>query len=220
MPSQPISRTAPSEGPSTARQAMADAIAAYLYKDGPAVARAHVEILGNEFSKIYGNEGQEAYREAMAQIAAYEEAERQKAAELQQQQFQKLVMTMISTIQPDQAAALPDSVNERMKRALDGLKTEKLLVHKYDYIWIMHYINEHHLKEIDLYFYSVNSYRDYIITQTGHLQVASISTLSQYSNYVDGRFPDWIFSDTNDSTERLRRINIVRRFAAVFVKGR
>ena len=96
MPSQHFSRASTS----IARQVMNDAIATHLYSAGPAVARAHVEKLGGELSIIYGNEGQEAYREAMAQIAAYEEAERQKAAELQRIEFQKLMETVISTIQP------------------------------------------------------------------------------------------------------------------------
>ena len=40
------------------------------------------------------------------------------------------------------------SVDKRMKHALNCLQREKLLVHKYDYIWIMRYINEEHIKGI------------------------------------------------------------------------
>ena len=97
MPSQPISRTAPSEGPSTARQAMADAIAAYLYKDGPAVARAHVESLANEL-KFY-DDCTDAYREALAMISLAERQEQQRAEERNQQQQQHLMMTLMGVMQ-------------------------------------------------------------------------------------------------------------------------
>ena len=112
------------------------------------------------------------------------------------------------------------SVDEWMKHALDCLEQEKLLVHKYDYIWIMRYINEEHIKEMGLFFYSMNSYREYVSTYMCHHQIAGISTLSLYYSYGEGRFPDWTFSDTKDATERLRRVNVVHRFIVLFLFGR
>ena len=109
-------------------------------------------------------------------------------------------------------------VDERMKHALDTLKQENRLVHKYDYIWIMRYLNETSTKKGDLFFPSVNSYREYVTTFMGHDQVAGLSTLSLYYSYGDGHFPEWTFSDTRDATERLRRVNLARRF--IFLKGR
>lgn len=111
------------------------------------------------------------------------------------------------------------SVDEQMKHTLDCLKRENTLHHKYDYIWIMRYINEEHLKSIKLFFCSVNSYRNYLVRLLGMQQVAALSTLSQYYNCGDGHFPEWTFSDTKDATERLRRVNVARRFAAVFIRG-
>ena len=108
------------------------------------------------------------------------------------------------------------SVDERMKHALDCLERENILVHKYDYIWIMRYINEEHIKDTGLFFYSVNSYREYVTTYLYHHQIAGISTLSQYYSYGEGRYPDWTFSDTKDATERLRRVNVARRFVKIF----
>ena len=49
--------------------------------------------------------------------------------------------------------------------------------------------------------------------------MVGVSTLSLYYSYGEGRFPEWTFTDTKDATERLRRVNLVRRFAAVFVRG-
>ena len=112
------------------------------------------------------------------------------------------------------------SVDERMKHALDCLEQEKRLVHKYDYIWIMRYLNEEHIKDTGLFFYSVNSYRTYITTYLGHHDVAGLSTLSLYYGFGEGRYPDWTFSDTKDATERLRRVNVVQRFIVLFVFGR
>ena len=198
---------------------MADAVAFYLEHGGPAVAREHIEKLANEL-KFY-DDGTEAYREATEQIVAYEKAERQQAEERQRQQMQELMQSVMGVIQTSrQETDLLPSVAQRMKHALDILEKEHLLVHKYDHAWIMRYINEHHLKELNLFFISVNSYRDYLLAQMDQKRVPGKSTLSEYSNYVEGRFPDWTFSDTNDSTECTRRTNIVRRFAAVFVKGR
>ena len=111
------------------------------------------------------------------------------------------------------------SVDERMKHTLHCLEQEKTLVHGYDYVWIMRYINEEHIKPTGLFFCSVKSYRDYLTIYLGNVGVAGVSTLSLYYSYGEGRFPEWTFSDTKDATERLRRINIARRFVVVFVRG-
>ena len=65
----------------------------------------------------------------------------------------------------------------------------------------------------------MKSYRDYLTVYLGSVGVVGVSTLSQYYSYGEGRFPEWTFIDTKDATERLRRVNVVRRFAAVFVRG-
>ena len=81
------------------------------------------------------------------------------------------------------------SVDDRMKHALDCLEQEHRLVHKYDYVWIMRYINEEHIKDTGLFFYSVNSYRDYVITYMGHHDVAGVSTMSLYYSYGEDQLP-------------------------------
>ena len=111
------------------------------------------------------------------------------------------------------------SVDVRMKRALACLEHEGTLVHKYDYVWIMRYINEEHIKSIGLFFTTISSYHDYLAVYMENRRVVALSTLTLYYGYGRGRFPDWTFSDTNDATERLRRVNVARRFAAVFVRG-
>ncbi|MBR1449340.1 MAG: hypothetical protein IJ588_11430 [Prevotella sp.] len=118
--------------------------------------------------------------------------------------------------------ALPpllSSVDERMKYALECLRREHVLVHKYDYVWIMRYINEEQPRPTGLFFISIKSYRTYLTLYLGIDQMAGISTLSFYYSSGEGRFPEWTFTDTPDSTERVRRINVARRFAAIFFKS-
>jgi len=141
-----------------------------------------------------------------------------------------LEMGMGARIVEDDSSPHRPSVDKRMKRALDGLKQEKLIRRKYDYIWIKLYINEQHAKDTcladktlaKLFFISVNSFREYVARHMGHSGIAGISTLSKYDKCCCGRFPEWTFTDEagEDRTECLRRINLVRRFVALYIKGR
>jgi len=72
-----LPRASPPEGFSIAFRLMDDAVARYLYKDGAAVARAHVENIGSELMRLY-DDGRAAYDYAMAKISETEEQERQR----------------------------------------------------------------------------------------------------------------------------------------------
>lgn len=96
MANQKLSRVDPSGSFSIARQVMDDAVAFYLANGGPAVAREHVERLANDL-KFY-DDCTEAYREAMARIVAYEQAEQQEAAERSQQQMKEMLLLMMGDI--------------------------------------------------------------------------------------------------------------------------
>ena len=133
---------------------------------------------------------------------------------------QALLLNGLAEVAESSSSLQLASVDERMKYTLDCLKQEGTLIHGYDYVWIMRYINEEHLKHTGLFFCSVNSYRGYITAYMENATIAGVSTLSHYYSCGEGRFPEWTFTDTKDSTERLRRINVARRFAAIFVKGR
>lgn len=111
------------------------------------------------------------------------------------------------------------TVDQRMKYALQCLQHEHVLVHKYDYIWIMRYINEEQPRPTGLFFISINSYRSYLTDLLGIDQMAGISTLSFYYSSGKGRYPEWTFTDTPDSAERVRRVNVASRFAAIFFSG-
>ena len=111
-------------------------------------------------------------------------------------------------------------VDERMKQALLSLKREGMIHHGYDYVWVMRYLNEKFSRKGDLFFDSVKSFREYLTDCLGIEGVPQVSTLSLYYNRVEGKYPDWTFSDTNDHTEQVHRGNVARRFASVFIRGK
>ena len=136
MLSQQPSCISPSEGYSIARQVMGDAVRLYLNNGGPAVARVYIENLGNEIVKLY-DDGNEAYLEAMAAISQAEKAEQQRAEEYQQQQLQKLVLTVMGAVQSDQepvqtdkqpSETTADATAEEPVTLPEKLATEKALL--------------------------------------------------------------------------------------------
>lgn len=132
---------------------------------------------------------------------------------------QALELGFNATVAESDSSQQLASVDQRMKQVLEMLQREGTLVHKYDHVWIMRYINEEHIKKMGLFFCSIKSFRDYLTQYMDCQQPASQSTLSYYYSCGEGRFPEWTFSDTKDATERLRRVNVARRFAAAFIKG-
>lgn len=109
------------------------------------------------------------------------------------------------------------SVDERMRYVLTCLKQENSLKRAYDYVWIMRYINEEHITGMGVYFYSVKSFRDYVTQYLGITDVAGLSTLSRYYSSGKGKHPEWTFTDTKDATERLRRLNVAKRFSVIWL---
>jgi len=98
----------------------------------------------------------------------------------------------------------------------DARKREFTL-HKYDYIWLMKYINEEP-KGITLpgIFTAIETFRNYLANQLGINGIGSISLLYNYSKFQFGKFPEWTFTDTKDAGIRLQRVNIVRRFIHIY----
>lgn len=112
------------------------------------------------------------------------------------------------------------SVDERMKWTLDCLNKKGVIQNGYDYVWIMQYIHEKHIPSCKLQFKSMNSFHDYIAVYMQQTNIAGLSTLYEYRSYVNGRYPEWTFSDDDDSLERLRRVNVAKRFSILFTQGR
>jgi hypothetical protein len=51
------------------------------------------------------------------------------------------------------------------------------------------------------------------------INVAGVSTLSEYYNKVSGDYPNWEFTDTDNRNERLRRINVAGMFYSAYLNG-
>lgn len=123
----------------------------------------------------------------------------------------------------DDTLQLP-SVDVAVKNAILQMQSEakenKFKLNRYDYVWLMIYFNEKHKEgKSPLFFNSVQSFRDYLVKELQISDVGSVSLMSQYSGCQFGHFPEWTFSDTEDSRERLRRVNIVNRFLSIIVKN-
>ena len=106
------------------------------------------------------------------------------------------------------------SVEERFLKALLALQEEGLIKHKYDYAWLLAAINQGIVDDKSK-FISVKSFIDYV-KGLGIGGVAGNSTLTLYRGYVCGKFPDWCFSDKCDNREKIRRINLIKRFLILF----
>jgi len=110
---------------------------------------------------------------------------------------------------------LPD-IDQRMQMIFHELEEEMVIKHKYDYVWIMQLIAEKKIEEVAP-FKTVPSFRSYLL-QLG-INVAGVSTLSEYYNTVSGDYPNWEFTDTDDRNERLRRINVAGMFYSAYLNG-
>ena len=106
------------------------------------------------------------------------------------------------------------SVDDGFRKAVIALQDEGLIKHKYDFAWLYAAIQKG-LADGIAEFVSVKSFITYV-TNLGIRGIAANSTLAQYYSYVQGKFPDWTFSDTRNAIEKSRRINLVKRFLKLF----
>ena len=107
----------------------------------------------------------------------------------------------------------------------------------YDFAWILQLINECNKKKMPTFkglcFDGVSDYRRYLL-DLGIEGVPTVKVLDEYYNLIkEGKFPNWRFKDEPEFNEhnqdkhqrrhcspsdRLRRINIVRRFLKIFLQ--
>lgn len=126
-----------------------------------------------------------------------------------------LEMGWVKAVERISPLQLPD-IDQRILMIIHDLEAKKIIKHKYDYVWIMQLIAEKKIEEVAP-FKTVPSFRSYLL-QLG-INVAGVSTLSEYYNTVSGDYPNWEFTDTDDRGERLRRINVAGMFYADYLKG-
>ena len=100
-------------------------------------------------------------------------------------------------------------MDKQLALALEVLKQNKTIRYLYDYTWIMVAINDGSIKGIGS-FRSPQSFIDYL-KGLGIEKVPSRSLISSFLDKVLGTYPDWVFVDTEDPREKLRRKNVVRQ---------
>lgn len=110
---------------------------------------------------------------------------------------------------------------ERLDFAIRSVDCEKgVLVNRYDFAWLYAAVQHKLLKDVEP-FHSVESFRQHLI-KIGIKNVPSNSTITGKYSCLQNKYPDWKFTDKygRDTTEELRRINVVRRFLSLYHKGK
>lgn len=103
------------------------------------------------------------------------------------------------------------SDNDIIKEVIQQLKTEKVIVHLYDYTWVMLAMNDTKgLPSFD----SPQSFVTFLST-LGLDNLPSESSIKKKNEKVVGVFPDLTFIDV-DKTEGDRRVNVGKRFLNLY----
>ena len=108
-------------------------------------------------------------------------------------------------------------VFERARLALRIVMDEGLIRFKGDYAYINKLIDENKVKGMHM-FESSKTFRLFL-EQMGVEKLPGCTTIEDAYKIIEGNFPNWTFTDTNDSGKMIRRINVARRFLSAFTKG-
>ena len=120
---------------------------------------------------------------------------------------------------PSAAAAVEEtecsegSADQRIRTCVDKLLEEKVIVHLYDYTWVMEVMNQ---TDGLPHFNTPQSFINYM-NDLGIEKMPSDSTINKKQNVFSGSFADWKFTDCV-STEANRRINVAKRFLNIYRK--
>lgn len=106
---------------------------------------------------------------------------------------------------------------ERARLALRIVIDEGLIRFKGDYAYINKLIDENKVKGLHM-FESSKTFRLFL-EQMGVEKLPGCTTIEDAYKIIEGNFPNWTFTDTNDSGKMIRRINVARRFLSAFTKG-
>jgi hypothetical protein len=102
--------------------------------------------------------------------------------------------------------------------ALATLRENKVIVHPYDFTWIMAAINQYAVDGIEG-FRSSNAFVKYL-KELGVEDVPCRDTVSSNINKVEDVYPTWTFSDTEEPYEVRRRRNVAIQFVAAYNKAK
>ena len=109
-------------------------------------------------------------------------------------------------------------VFERARLALRIVMDEGLIRFKGDYAYINKLIDENKVKGLHM-FESSKTFRLFL-EQMGVEKLPGCTTIDDAYKIIEGNFPNWTFTDTNDPGKMIRRINVARRFLSAFTKGK
>jgi len=102
--------------------------------------------------------------------------------------------------------------------ALVTLRENKVIVHPYDFTWILAAINQYAVDGIEG-FRSSNAFVKYLKV-LGVKDVPCRDTISSNINKVEDVYPMWTFSDTDEPCEVRRRRNVAIQFVAAYNKAK
>lgn len=105
-----------------------------------------------------------------------------------------------------------------VKKAVDVLRARNAIQYPFDFTWIMAAMDQYTVGGIDG-FRSPQAFLDYL-KELGVERLPHRSTISNNYKKVEGVYPDWTFSDTDEAQEVLRRKNVVRQFLSAFNKAK
>ena len=108
-------------------------------------------------------------------------------------------------------------VFERARLALRILNEEGVIKRKGDYAYIYKLIDKGHVKGLGK-FDSTKSFLLFL-KEMGVKDLPGCTTIDEAYKKIDGRFPNWKFTDTDDPGRTIRRINVGNRFLSVMNKG-
>ena len=106
-----------------------------------------------------------------------------------------------------------EEIAQLVKQWAEQLRENKVMVHPYDFTWIMAAINQYAVDGIEG-FRSSNAFVKYL-KELGVEDVPCRDTVSSNINKVEDVYPTWTFSDTEEPYEVRRRRNVARRNVAI-----
>lgn len=109
-------------------------------------------------------------------------------------------------------------VFERARLALRIVMDEGFIRFKGDFAYIYKLIDKGHVKGLAK-FESTKSFHMFL-KEMGVMDLPGCSTIDDAYKKIDGQYPNWTFTDTNDPGKMIRRINVARRFLSAFTKGK
>jgi hypothetical protein len=114
-----------------------------------------------------------------------------------------------------EAQAPAVAAGEKVRHAIEVMRSESVLKKGYDLAWVMCVMNEHAEME---HFVTPQSFLNYLSANLGIGDLPSESTISKKARTRRGHHPAWTFDDTDDAREVSRRNNVANRFVSLMRK--